>query len=123
MYRAACRDLPREWFFPVDASGAEPPEPDPLAVAVCDRCLVRPECFTWAVATGSEGTWAGTSTHQRRQLARRYRRRDCPVCHEPDGVVEVGDHQVCVRCAISWLAVRAHPTGATRTRAPSHPAG
>lgn len=116
MARAACADAPREWFFP-----ANDDQPDARAVALCEHCEVAPECLTWAVATNSEGTWAATTTRQRRALRRRHRRRQCPVCNAADGVIEVGEYQVCVRCAVSWLAARAHPA-ASRKRGPSRPA-
>jgi WhiB family redox-sensing transcriptional regulator len=121
--RAACRGAPLEWFFPAEAFGVEPPEPDPRAVELCERCSERGVCFAWAVATNSEGTFGGTSTAQRRALSRRYARTLCPVCREPDGVVVVGDQQVCIRCAVAWLAARVHPARASRERAPSRPAG
>jgi hypothetical protein len=51
---AACREFPDVTWFPVRGQTAAP------AKAVCQRCLVAFECFTWALAQGSDlqGIWA-----------------------------------------------------------------
>jgi WhiB family redox-sensing transcriptional regulator len=39
------------------------------AKAVCAMCPVRPECLTWALATGQDaGVWGGTSEEERRVM-------------------------------------------------------
>jgi WhiB family transcriptional regulator, redox-sensing transcriptional regulator len=101
---AACLDMPTDLFL----SNLEATEPDPEAVAVCDRCPVRAECMAEALAYDDWGVRAGTSHRQRQQLRRRYRRVICPVCRVVGGVVlELGDAQACLTCAVSWRATPA----------------
>jgi WhiB family redox-sensing transcriptional regulator len=66
MADAACREHPEVNFFPERGESTEP------ARAVCDGCLVRPECFVYARENGefgskSYGVWAGLSAVQRRR--------------------------------------------------------
>lgn len=61
--RGACRDIPTWVFFP--ARG------DSLAAAkgVCARCVVRPQCATFAMeAPGLKGVWGGLTERERREL-------------------------------------------------------
>ena len=36
------------------------------AKAVCGRCLVRVMCLAYAMATGQDGVWGGTTDYERR---------------------------------------------------------
>jgi hypothetical protein len=58
---ALCREFPALDFFP---GQGEPLDP---ARAVCARCLVRAECFGYAVTHDDRllGVWAGTSYRER----------------------------------------------------------
>lgn len=67
---ALCIEYPEVNFFP------ERGEPSAPAKAVCERCLVRPECLAWALEHGQgpglgggHGVWAGTSARQRREMS------------------------------------------------------
>jgi hypothetical protein len=107
MALAACRGEPEELFF-ANMEAREPPDD---AKAICDRCPVWVECLEFAQENDlwdTWGTWGGTSHWQRRQLRRRYRRSYCPVCRETGGVlIELGEAQACLSCAVSWRATPA----------------
>lgn len=66
--RAACRHQEATLFFPLSDTDEAVVE----AVAVCDRCLVEPECLVYALGTRQQfGVWGGTTADERRRLARR----------------------------------------------------
>lgn len=64
--RAACRGLPTRLFYPdVESASAE-------GTAVCTGCVVRQECFHYAITTyQKEGTWGGLSQWERQRVYRR----------------------------------------------------
>jgi WhiB family redox-sensing transcriptional regulator len=67
-YRASCRAVDPELFFPVGTTG---PAAEQLSRArsVCDRCPVTGECLAWALDTGQRaGVWGGLSEEERNQL-------------------------------------------------------
>jgi WhiB family redox-sensing transcriptional regulator len=100
---AACLDSPVDFTANLEAQ-----EPDPEAVAICERCPVRVECLDYALQLDLWGTFGATSHWQRRQLKRRYRRAICPVCRVENGVLlELGSGQACLTCAVSWRATPA----------------
>lgn len=72
--RADCRVADPELFFPV---GKEVPG-DPrvaAAKAVCRRCSVRDDCFSWVTDhPQDEGIWAGLGPMERRRFTRRQQR-------------------------------------------------
>lgn len=62
---AACRREDTKLFFPGSS------DTDPVAVAICNRCRVRPDCLTYALARPElSGIWGGTSDGERRLLRR-----------------------------------------------------
>lgn len=66
---AACRRVDPDLFFPVSAG-------DPAAARakkVCERCAVRSDCLSFAISTGQEGVWGGTTDDERRTAAQRKR--------------------------------------------------
>lgn len=100
--RSACRTADPDLFFPTGRDGDEPPYPLPEAVAICDRCPVKPECLAWALATNPLGTWGGTSEYQRNQLRKKAARVTCPSC----GGREITTHSrfsACIACGASWF--------------------
>jgi WhiB family transcriptional regulator, redox-sensing transcriptional regulator len=119
MAEAACRGKPLAWFITPDDQ-PEPWQPDPRALALCDRCPVRQACLDRALEDGEVGTWGGTTSHQRRQLHRRRARLACPVCGSRQIVEASGRRrvwhpartqpaggrtlEVCLACATSWPA-------------------
>lgn len=71
---AACVGLPTEWFFPPDDRTVTIDQLE-RARAVCTDCPARADCFAYAVADPKlDGTWAGTTTRQRRTLRAELRR-------------------------------------------------
>jgi WhiB family redox-sensing transcriptional regulator len=72
--RGKCRNEDPELFFPGGTSG-----PALLQIAeakkVCRRCPVLEQCRDWAVDTGQDGVWGGTTEAERRTLRRRTRAR------------------------------------------------
>jgi WhiB family redox-sensing transcriptional regulator len=70
MTSAACRNMDTSLFFPERGQMKKFRE----AVAVCNGCQVKQQCFDYAMELSEQheiiGVWAGTSAHQRRQLLR-----------------------------------------------------
>lgn len=62
--RAACRDEDPELFFSDNHSTPDKARVE-RARAVCSGCPVAYECLQYAMATGSDGVWAGTTKDQR----------------------------------------------------------
>jgi WhiB family redox-sensing transcriptional regulator len=62
---ALCREYPQLDFFP------EPRELSGDVVAVCGRCLVRPECLSTGLAGNERGIWGGTTESLRVRMRRR----------------------------------------------------
>ncbi|MDP8937855.1 MAG: WhiB family transcriptional regulator [Actinomycetota bacterium] len=63
MAEGLCRDRPDVTWFPEKGQTAAP------AKAVCAACPTRARCLEYAIETGVEGIWGGTSTRERRTLA------------------------------------------------------
>ena len=56
---AACRDLPSDWWFPMDAVLKRVRRPG-KAEQVCEDCPVAVQCEAYARATRpTDGIWAG----------------------------------------------------------------
>ena len=70
MDRAACAEVEPELFF-----ATSPNDPCTLARQICAACPVRLECLDYAVEMGEVGIWGGTSEQQRKNLARRRKRK------------------------------------------------
>src|SRR5690348_17274320 len=68
MSRGACRRADPELFFPISAGAAQVVA---AAKAVCQACAVRASCLTFAVETGQDGIWGGTTAEERHAV--RYR--------------------------------------------------
>jgi WhiB family redox-sensing transcriptional regulator len=67
---AACQVVDPELFFPISAAGKSL-EQIAEAKKVCARCLVQPECLTFAQRTGqTHGIWGGLTEEERIQVAR-----------------------------------------------------
>lgn len=63
MRDALCREYPEVSFFPEAGESNEP------AKAICQACLARAECLTYAVDAREEhGIWGGESPRVRRAL-------------------------------------------------------
>jgi hypothetical protein len=62
---AACKEAPDTvtWFPALGESTGR-------AVAICQGCLVAPECRAWSLAQGPnlQGVWAGLSARERQRL-------------------------------------------------------
>jgi len=64
----ACRGADPELFFP-EGGGWRAAEQELAAKRVCDSCLVRKACLTWALTVPeAEGIWGGTTPVERRAL-------------------------------------------------------
>jgi WhiB family transcriptional regulator, redox-sensing transcriptional regulator len=70
MSRGACRREDPELFFPVELTRPAPLQRVSAARAVCGRCPVRRSCLAYALRTGQEGIWGGTTTDERRAMRR-----------------------------------------------------
>lgn len=67
--RGACRDKPRELFFPRKGASHKQIE---QAKAVCATCPVRAECLAWTLSLGEGGgIWGGTTANERKVLRKR----------------------------------------------------
>jgi WhiB family transcriptional regulator, redox-sensing transcriptional regulator len=66
---AACRDATLELFYSVEEADIR------QALAVCERCEVRPVCLAFAMEHREHfGVWGGTTERERRRIFRRERR-------------------------------------------------
>lgn len=69
-WRAACKDVPLDVFFPGPSNGCS----YTVARAICAACPVRRECLADAVAGDAEyGMWGGLTPDQRASEATRER--------------------------------------------------
>jgi WhiB family transcriptional regulator, redox-sensing transcriptional regulator len=66
MSRGACRGEDPELFFPVTETNTAAGRQIAAAKAVCGRCLVWVTCLAFAMATGQDGVWGGTTGYERR---------------------------------------------------------
>jgi WhiB family transcriptional regulator, redox-sensing transcriptional regulator len=67
--RAACREIPVEFFFPPAEQEADE------AKAICAMCEVRQPCLEFAIQEGERfGIWGGLTTQERRSLVARRRK-------------------------------------------------
>lgn len=83
---AACRNENSELFFP-EGSGLRVAEQEGVAKRICSRCLVRPQCLTWALtAPEADGIWGGTTPSERRLL--RAAEEHLSPCGHHDGFAE-----------------------------------
>jgi WhiB family redox-sensing transcriptional regulator len=60
----ACAEADPEVFFPKN----EAKKLYEVSVKYCDKCPVYSECLKYAVDSGQEGIWAGTTTLMRKTL-------------------------------------------------------
>ena len=63
---AACRDVDPELFFPIGNTGPALLQIDE-AKQVCGCCKVAEACLQWALDSGDDGVWGGTTEDERRQ--------------------------------------------------------
>lgn len=78
----------------------------PASVRCFSGCVVRGQCFVFALNHDFEGVWGGTTYRQRRTMQRRQRRVRCPGadCGGTDIAVQ-GDRATCIGCGLSWPTV------------------
>lgn len=85
--RAACRDLPTEWWFPSPTPGTTGEHMYVQGKAVCARCPVRDDCLTDArdadIAFGAHGLRGGLTPGQRAALWGGKRQGGAWVVHSP----------------------------------------
>lgn len=65
-FPAACADVPDIDWVPAHEESVVPHG----MRRICDSCPGRINCLLWALRSGSEGYWAGTTTTDREQLVR-----------------------------------------------------
>jgi WhiB family redox-sensing transcriptional regulator len=67
--QAECRDIETDLFFSI------PPDDVARAVAICNQCAVRSDCFSYALEHADiHGIWGGTTEVERSLLRRAARR-------------------------------------------------
>jgi len=64
MSQGACRTEDPELFFPISLTGPAVHQVS-MAKAVCRRCGVQASCRSYAVSTGQDGVWGGTTRDER----------------------------------------------------------
>jgi WhiB family transcriptional regulator, redox-sensing transcriptional regulator len=64
MSHGACRSEDPELFFPVAVAGPALAQVR-SAKAVCGRCPVQANCLSYALVTGQDGIWGGTTREER----------------------------------------------------------
>lgn len=63
MSQGACRDYPREWWFPEQGGNVNRP------VSICAKCPVQADCLAYALSTCQRyGIWGGKSERARSRL-------------------------------------------------------
>ena len=73
-FRASCRSVDPDLFFPVGTTGLAVEQID-SAKAVCQACPVSGPCLEFALTTNQDsGVWGGTSEEERRTLRRQWLR-------------------------------------------------
>jgi WhiB family transcriptional regulator, redox-sensing transcriptional regulator len=77
MSRGACQREDPDLFFPVAANGAAP-YLAAAAKAVCRTCAVCAACLSFALETGQDGVWGGTTSEERHAMRRQESGR-CPA--------------------------------------------
>ena len=73
------------------------------ALAICQRCSVRPECLEYALTLvpKPEGVWGGTTYSERENIKRGGHRASCPGCGAQE-IFSDGVAEICVSCGVSW---------------------
>jgi WhiB family redox-sensing transcriptional regulator len=66
MSRGACQQAEPELFFPIAAVTGTAARQVEAAKAVCGRCVVSPNCLSYALEAMPEGIWGGTTLEERR---------------------------------------------------------
>jgi WhiB family redox-sensing transcriptional regulator len=97
---ARCKGSSPAAFFPYTETEASLKE---VQTEFCDLCPVRGQCLARALVNEDSGYYGGTSTAQRRAMARTRTRAKCPVCRNTD-VVPAEPFQICTCCGTSWKA-------------------
>jgi WhiB family redox-sensing transcriptional regulator len=95
---AVCLGAPSYIFIPDN----EAPYPSKAAMEYCNGCPVRSDCLAAAFLNNEQGVWGGTSTWQRRQMARTRKRQTCPSCASSNLVIDENKIEMCLACGISW---------------------
>lgn len=73
-HRAACRDEDPELFFYKGREDSLQASAQIIkAKTVCRRCPVISDCLRYALKTGPEGVWGGTTFDERADIRRRLR--------------------------------------------------
>lgn len=100
MRRGHCVGDDPDIYFP-DYDG---PSSAIKAKAVCERCPVRVECLTLALATDERGIWGGTTEAERRAIKRPSRRAVCIFCRSDrlDRPIDDDKSEICLDCGMSW---------------------
>lgn len=94
-----CKDEPWELFYPTYDS----PSSTAAAIAICNRCPIKPECLEWALKHDEEGVWGGTSEATRRSLKRPRLRTKCISCQGINVITNTElKNEFCVDCGLSW---------------------
>jgi WhiB family redox-sensing transcriptional regulator len=68
MLRGACRGADTGLFFPIATPGRALQQVS-SAKAVRVRCIVRPSCLSYALATMQHGIWGGTTGDERMAMS------------------------------------------------------
>ena len=67
---ASCRDMGTDMFFTEDDgvyARSVYPNID-YVKKICDSCIVKDECLTWALHHELHGVWAGTKAQEREHI-------------------------------------------------------
>ena len=66
--------FPRDDFDAVDAGMRAPVTYDNerAAKAICEECPMKVDCLIFAMKTGQQGIWGGTTESERKKMRRKY---------------------------------------------------
>ena len=76
---ASCWGIETDFFFP-EVSSAN--EENRKAKKICNNCIVKQDCLTYALHYNVSGIWGGTATRERENLRRKLNIKAKPILNE-----------------------------------------
>ena len=76
---ASCWGVPTEFFFP---EGSSITEENRIAKKICNKCVWKEECLTYALHYKVTGIWGGTSLNERDNLRKKLNIIAKPITNE-----------------------------------------
>lgn len=71
--KAACRKVGSSHYVRYDQDTFSEIDPEPQYKESCKYCVIRQDCYQYALDTYQEGWWGGTSARRRDRIRRKLR--------------------------------------------------